>query len=106
MKRLKNQKTPCSILYYKYCRKKLNKTFSLIHIFRYILDKLSLQAGLETQTQLTTKLEEANTKIKSLETELEELKNKEVKGEEPPAEDVAPPVEETGNVEPTEETTE
>lgn len=106
MKKLKNQRTPCSILHYKYFSQNPNYIFSLIHFARYILDKLSLQAGLETQTQLTNKLEEANNKIKSLETELEELKSKEDKGEDPPVEDNAPPVEETGDAAPTEEKTE
>lgn len=72
---------------------------------RYILDKLSIQAGLETQKQLSTKLEDANNRIKSLEDEIEQLKattqkppEEEVKeepkkeGEEaPPDEEVPPP---------------
>nr|CAH7751163.1 unnamed protein product [Callosobruchus chinensis] len=40
---------------------------------QYILDKLSIQAGLETQKQLLSKLEEANNQIKTLEEALEEL---------------------------------
>nr|CAI5842511.1 unnamed protein product [Callosobruchus analis] len=41
---------------------------------QYILDKLSIQAGLETQKQLLSKLEEANNQIKALEEELEQLR--------------------------------
>lgn len=71
-----------------------------------MLDKMSLQAGLETQTQLTSKLEEANNKIKSLEAELEGLKNKDIVPEEQ-ADEEAPPVEESGDVPaPPEETAE
>ncbi|CAH1173678.1 unnamed protein product [Phaedon cochleariae] len=40
----------------------------------YILDKLSIQAGQETQKQLIARLDEANLHIKSLEEELEKLK--------------------------------
>lgn len=105
MKKLKNQKTPCSILYLII----LNlfhitrcPSFSLISADRYILDKLSVQAGLETQSVLTGKLEEANNRIKSLENELQELKTKPDVGEEQPPEEV-PPVEDTTEAEPTEE---
>lgn len=72
--------------------------FSLICVFRYILDKLSLQAGLETQSQLASKLEEASARVKSLESELEELKHKdgtEEVSQEPVEDTPPPPVEET-----------
>lgn len=80
----------------------MGSLFSLICDDRYILDKLSLQAGLETQVQLTSKLEDANNKIKTLETELEEIKSKQVVGEEYPGDDV-PIVEEKPEIEPGEE---
>ncbi|KAJ8927830.1 hypothetical protein NQ314_019713 [Rhamnusium bicolor] len=66
----------------------------------FILDKLSIQAGLETNKQLTDKLEEANNRIKELEDDVEQLRNaqqevaqsdvKEEPGDAPP-EDQPPP---------------
>ncbi|XP_023019586.1 c-Myc-binding protein homolog [Leptinotarsa decemlineata] len=41
---------------------------------QYIIDKLSIQAGLDTQKQLISKLENANNQVKSLEEQLEQLK--------------------------------
>lgn len=67
---------------------------------RYILDKLAIQAGLETQKQLMAKIDEANARIQTLEEELEQLKAKDVllddtvkaePEEAPPAPEEAPP---------------
>ncbi|KAG5879676.1 hypothetical protein JTB14_021479 [Gonioctena quinquepunctata] len=41
---------------------------------QYIIDKLSIQAGLDTQKQLSAKLEDANNRVKSLEEQLENLR--------------------------------
>ncbi|CAG9837375.1 unnamed protein product [Diabrotica balteata] len=53
----------------------------------YIIDKLSLQAGLETHKTLTSKLEEATARCKVLEEELESLRKVEDESEAPPASD-------------------
>ncbi|XP_028133392.1 c-Myc-binding protein homolog [Diabrotica virgifera virgifera] len=53
----------------------------------YIIDKLSLQAGLETHKTLTVKLEEVTTRCKELEEELESLRKVEDESEAPPTTD-------------------
>ncbi|CAG9859212.1 unnamed protein product [Phyllotreta striolata] len=49
----------------------------------YIIEKLSLQAGLETHKQLTAKLDEANSSIKQLQDEIEVLKAAAAENEDP-----------------------
>ncbi|CAH1988244.1 unnamed protein product [Acanthoscelides obtectus] len=55
-------------------KSKLKPIFCSHFPSQYILDKLSIQAGLETQKQLLSKLEEANNHVKALEEELEQLR--------------------------------
>lgn len=64
---------------------------------------MSLQVGLETQTQLTSKLEEAHNKIKSLENQLDNLKIKEDKGDVQSGEERADNLKETDDADPSAE---